>query len=82
MREHVFLFCRLHSLKFILAFVYIPPPYKNQTLGALLEYQLKYPDKPLYVMGDFNCSLDPGMDKHALATAGGVTRTDWLKKNL
>lgn len=60
----VILLCRIYTLKYILAFVYIPPPYHHQVLKIVLEYQLCHHDIPIYIMGDFNCVLDPALDKH------------------
>lgn len=61
--------CRFSSLKCILAFVYIPP-------NVVLEYQLGHQDVPLYIMGDFNCYLDPAQDKHPpVVTICGSYRT-------
>lgn len=60
---YVILYCPLFSLKCILAFVYIPPPYNHQVLRVVLEYQLSHPDVPLYVLVDFNCYLEPALDK-------------------
>lgn len=45
--RYVILYCHLFSLKCILAFVYIPPPYSHQVLRVVLEYQLGHPDVPL-----------------------------------
>lgn len=73
--------CRLYSLKCFLAFVYIPPPFNNQTLRALLEYQMKYSKIPLDVLGDFNCYTDSALDKHPPVTAGQGTNRFALKKS-
>lgn len=74
--RYVFLLCRLSTLKCILAFVYVPPPYNNQVVRALLAYQVKHPEVPLYAFGDFNNYTDPFLDKHppvARGRAGGGT---------
>lgn len=74
--RYVFLLCRLFTLKCILAFIYVPPPYNNYILRALVEYQVKYPEVPLYAFGDFNGYIDQSLDKHPPVTGGrGVNRT-------
>lgn len=72
-----FLLCWLYSLKCILAFMYIPPPCNSQPLRLL--FQLRYPEVPLFVMGDFTCYIDPDLNKHPPVTTGIGTRTA-LKK--
>lgn len=45
-------------------------------LRAVLEFQLGQPDVPLYILRDFNCYLDPQLDKHPPMVPGrGVCRT-------
>lgn len=44
--------------------MYIPPPYNHQVLRTVLKYQLCHQAVPIYIMGDFNCFLDPAIDKH------------------
>lgn len=41
--RYVILYCRLFSLKCILAFVYIPPPYSHRVLRAELDFQFGWP---------------------------------------
>lgn len=50
----------------ILAFVYIapPPPYSREVLQLLLSYLENKPDTPVLIMGDFDCYLDPRLDRH------------------
>lgn len=78
--RYIFLLCRLYTLKCILAFVYIPPPYDNQTLRALLEFQIKHHEVPLFVLGDFNCYTDPVLDKHPPVINSRGTKRTALKK--
>lgn len=73
--RYVTLHCRLFSLKCILAFVYIPPPYSHQVLRAMLEFQLGHRNA-MYVVGYFNCYMDPHLDKHpSVASGRSVCRT-------
>lgn len=52
------------------------PPYKNQILRALVAYQMKHPEIPLYAFGDFNNYTDQLLDKHPPVVGGrGVNRT-------
>lgn len=74
--RYVFLCCKLFSFKCILAFVYVPPPYNNLVLRSLVTFQMKYPETPLYVFGDFNNYTDAVLDKHPpVMGGGGVHRT-------
>ena len=60
----VFLYCKLYMLTLILAFVYVPPPFSREVLQLLLLYLANKPDTPVLIMGDFNCYLDPKLDRH------------------
>lgn len=73
----IFLFCKLYTLTLILAFVYIPPPFSREVLQLLLSYLDDKPDIPTLIMGDFNCYLDPHLDRHppALPSPEGEERS-------
>lgn len=59
----ILLYCIFH-VKYILACVYIPPPFNFAVLRIMLTYQLGNPGIPLYLVGDLNCYLDPSIDKN------------------
>lgn len=59
----LFLYCKLYTITLILAFVYIPP-FSREVLQLLQSYLANKPDTPVIVMGDFNCYLDPKLDRH------------------
>lgn len=46
----------------------------------VLEFQLGHPNVPLYILGDFNCYLDPSLDKHPPRTGGRALHRTALKK--
>lgn len=62
--RYVILLCRIYQLKSIIAAVYVPPPFSLEVLRILLTHQLGSPDPPFIVLGDLNCYMDPGLDKH------------------
>lgn len=72
--------CRIYSLKCILAFVNIPPHPNNQTLRALLEYQMGYPEIPLYVMGDLNCAIDSASHSGSWDTPCCFEKNVWMMR--
>lgn len=75
----VFIHCRLGALTYILTCVYIPPAFTAVVLQLLIFYMDGMSDVPLLVIGDFNCCLDPMLDRHvapgtsALSRGPGVT---------
>lgn len=68
--RYVFLVCRIYNLQCILAIIYNPSPFNSDILRDLLMYQLGYPDMSLFVLGDFNCYLDPELAKRRIKTMG------------
>lgn len=60
---YVFLFCTIEGKSFVIANVYIPPPFKMGILYHLLEYVEDKGDIPLIAVGDFNMVLNGKMDR-------------------
>lgn len=60
----IFIYCKLYTLTLLLAFICIPPPFSRDVLQLLLSYLASKPDIPVLIMGDFNCYLDPRLDRH------------------
>lgn len=44
----------VQGLVFILALVYVPAPYSGGVLRTLVDVQLRFPEAPAVVIGDFN----------------------------
>lgn len=70
----MFLVCRVSQLTFILAAVYIPPPFNPIVLRTLLTFQLANPRTPLIIVGDLNGIIYPTLDRYP-PPIGGPTRT-------
>lgn len=68
--RYVILLCRIYQLKCILAALYIQPPFNSEVLRTLLAYWLSSPDIHVIMVGDFNCFMDPALDKYPLLVAG------------
>lgn len=69
----VFLYCDLYAITTVLAFVFIPPPFSGAVIRELLSYLADKPDVLVFLLGDFNCYLDPMLDRHppVLRPGGG-----------
>ena len=51
-----------------------PPPFAATVLRALIAYLDGKPEVSLLVIGDFNCCLDPAVDRHPAVGASALSR--------
>lgn len=63
---YIFLHCFIEGKPFVIANLYIPPPFKLETLYRLLEYVEDKADTPVIVVGDFNVVLNSCLDRFPL----------------
>lgn len=61
--RYIFLFCSIENKIYVLANIYIPPPFKLDVLQELLEFTLDKVGTPIIVVGDFNEVLDKTLDR-------------------
>lgn len=64
MLQVVLLYCKLYTVAFILAMVYIASSFSTMVLRQLLSFISDKPDVPLHLMGDFNGYIDTLLEKH------------------
>lgn len=62
--RYVFLHCVTENLEYVLANIYIPPPFKLDVLYSLLEFIIDKPELPVIVVGDFNVVIHKKVDRH------------------
>lgn len=55
---------RIGTLQCVLACIHIPPPFTVTVLQPLISYSDAKPEVPLLIVGDFNCCLNPTLDRH------------------
>lgn len=60
---YIFLYCFIEGYPYVIANLYIPPPFKLEILYCLLEYVEDKGDVPIIIMGDFNMALDSSLDR-------------------
>lgn len=56
-------YCTILQSYYVIAVLYIPPPYNCSILKKVLTFLAKYPTVPSIVMGDFNTTVEPFWDK-------------------
>lgn len=61
--RYVFLHMRLYGRTFVLAAIYIPPPFSGEVLRQLVAYLKQREEPRVLAIGDFNCVLDEITDR-------------------
>lgn len=61
--RYVFLYCQIENKSYIVANLYILPPFKMEVLYKLVEFLEDKGDTPVIVVGDFNEVLDRRKDQ-------------------
>lgn len=61
--RYIFLYCSIGNRKYVLANIYIPPPFKIDVMIRLNEFLLDKEEVPVIVVGDFNEILDKKLDR-------------------
>lgn len=74
----VFIHCPIGILNCILACVYIPPPFVATVLRLLISYLDGRPVVPLLIKGDFDCCLNPALDRHPVPQSSALSRGNSL----
>lgn len=64
--RYIFLLCSIENARYVVANIYIPPPFNLDVLLKLYEFLLDKKEVPIVAMGDFNEVLDKGLDRFPL----------------
>lgn len=80
--RYIFLHCKIENRTYVLANVYIPPPFNTSVLRSLVEFVLDRPGVPVIVLGDFNMVMDQKIDRFPQGAQRGGTTDDRLSRFL
>lgn len=61
--RYIFLYCVIENQEYVLANIYIPPPFKLDVLYCLLEFIMDKTSIPIIVVGDFNVVINKKIDR-------------------
>lgn len=61
--RYICLHCKMYGLQYVIAAVYVPPPYNCSVFKKIIGFVTRFPAIPAVIMGDFNAIIDPHMDR-------------------
>ena len=61
--RYVFLYCVIENREYVLANIYIPPPFKLEVMYKLMDFMMDKTGIPVIVMGDFNEVINKKLDR-------------------
>lgn len=61
--RYIFLSCLIENRRYILANVYIPPPFCTEVMEDLARFVADFPGTPVIALGDFNMTMNGSIDR-------------------
>lgn len=78
--RYIFLSCLIENKRYVLANVYIPPPFSMAILDDLASFIVDSPGTPVIVVGDFNMRMNNSIDRFPpKSRTGGAPKSPLLQ---